>query len=240
MEVLNSIPVKLDLEAVLKQMHVSNRSETILKKIEELIEIGRPIAKPKAIYDVSYVGNKSEDSLDIGGVRFTSRVLRVNLDKVERVFSYIVTCGRELDEIHVSSDKSFRIYCLDQIKEAILVSAMNYLENYLGKKYALGQISSMAPGSGAECDWPLAQQEGLFSIFGGRAKVEDLIGVKLTDKLYMIPLKSESGIFFQAEIKFEACQLCPRERCIGRQAPYDPDLVEKYKEAALKITSNSL
>ena len=236
MEVLNSIPVKLDLEAVLKQMHVSNRSETILKKIEELIEIGRPIAKPKAIYDVSYVGNKSEDSLDIGGVRFTSRVLRVNLDKVERVFSYIVTCGRELDEIHVSSDKSFRIYCLDQIKEAILVSAMNYLENYLGKKYALGQISSMAPGSGAECDWPLAQQEGLFSIFGGRAKVEDLIGVKLTDKLYMIPLKSESGIFFQAEIKFEACQLCPRERCIGRQAPYDPDLVEKYKEAALRLT----
>lgn len=233
MKVLNKIPVKLELETVFKQMHIRNKSEGMEKSIQELILIARPIAKPKAIYAVSYVDNKSKDSLDIGGVRFTSRILRVNLDKVERVFSYIVTCGKELDEIHGSSDKSFRIYCLDQIKESILVEAMNYLENYLRKKYALEQISSMAPGSGAACDWPMAQQEELFSIFGGRAKVEGLIGVRLTDKLYMIPIKSESGIFFQTEIKFEACQLCPREKCIGRQVPYDPDLVEKYKEVVL-------
>ena len=207
MEVLNSIPVKLDSEVVLKQMHVSNKSEMILTMIEELIEIVRPIAKPKAIYDVAYVENKSEDSLDISGVMFTSRVLKVNLDKVERVFPYVVTCGRELDEIRVSSDKSFRIYCLDQIKETVLVSAMNYLEDYLRRKYALGQVSIMSPGAGSADDWPIAQQEGLFSIFGDRAKAEDLIGVRLTDKLLMIPIKSESGIFFPAEINFEACQL---------------------------------
>ena len=233
MEVLNSIPVKLDSEAVLKQMHVSNKSEMILKMIEELIEIVRPIAKPKAIYDVSYVENKSEDSLDISGVRFTSRVLRVNLDKVARVFPYVVTCGRELDEIQVPSNKSIEIYCLDQIKETVLVSAMNYLEDYLRRKYALGQVSIMSPGAGSADDWPIAQQEELFSIFGGRAKAEDLIGVRLTDKLLMIPIKSESGIFFPTEINFEACQLCSRERCIGRQAPYNPSLVKKYRDAVL-------
>ena len=103
MVVLNNIPIKLNLEAVLKQMHVSNKSRSIINDIQGLIEIARPIAKPKAIYEVSYVENKSEDLVDIGGVRFTSRVLRINLDQVGRVFPYIVTCGTELDEIDFPS-----------------------------------------------------------------------------------------------------------------------------------------
>jgi hypothetical protein len=233
MEVLNSIPVKLDLEAVLKRMHVRSKTETIVNNVQELIEIVRPIAKPKAIYEVSYVENKNEDSLDIGGVRFTSRVLRVNLDKVERVFPYIVTCGRELDEIDFPPDEFIKSYYLDQIKETVLISARSYLEDYLKRNYALGQLSRMAPGAGSVEDWPIAQQEGLFSIFGGRVKVENLIGVKLTDKFLMIPIKSVSGIFFPTEIRFEACQLCPRDTCMGRRAPYDPDLVKKYRRAVL-------
>ena len=68
MEVLDSIPINLDLEVVLKRMHVRSKTETIVNNIQELIEIVRPIAKPKAIYEVSYVENKNEDSLDIGGV----------------------------------------------------------------------------------------------------------------------------------------------------------------------------
>jgi len=207
MEVLDSIPVKLDLEEVLTRMHMRNKSESVEKSIHELIEIARPIAKPKAIYEVSYVDNKNEDSLDIGGVRFTSRILRVNLDKVGKVFPYVVTCGRELDEIDFPSHDFIKDYCLDQIKETVLILARSYLEDYLRRKYALGGMSRMAPGSGSVKDWPITQQKELFSIFGN---VEDLIGVKLTDKCLMIPIKSVSGIFFPTEIKFESCQLCSR------------------------------
>ena len=85
----------------------------------------------------------------------------------------------------------------------------------------------MAPGSGAADVWPITQQKELFSIFGS---VENLIGVRLTDTCLMIPIKSVSGIFFQTETTFETCQLCSRETCIGRRAPYDPDLVKKYSE----------
>ena len=85
----------------------------------------------------------------------------------------------------------------------------------------------MAPGAGAADIWPLTQQKELFSIFGN---AEELIGVRLTSKYLMIPLKSVSGIIFQTETTFETCQLCPREDCIGRRATYEPDLVKKYKE----------
>ena len=229
MEVLNSIPVNLDLEAVLKRMHVRNKSESIIKNVQEMLEVARPIAKPKAIYEISYVDNKNGDSLDVGDVRFTSRVLRVNLNEVGRVFPYVVTCGRELDEINIPSDDFIKGYYLDQIKETAVILARQYLEDYLKRNYALGQMSRMAPGAGAGDDWPIIQQKELFSIFGGREKVEELIGVRLTDSCLMIPIKSVSGILFPTEIKFEACQLCPREKCIGRRAAYDPDLVKKYR-----------
>ena len=229
MEVLNSIPIELRLEAVIKRMRLRSRSDNILGHIREMLDIARPIAKPKAVFDVAYIENKNGDSMEIGGVKFNSRVLRINLDKVERVFPYIVTCGRELDEIDIPSTDFIKGYFLDQIKETAVVLARQYVEGYLKKRYALGQLSRMAPGAGAGDDWPITQQKELFSLFGGREKVEELIGVRLTDSFLMVPIKSVSGIFFPTEIRFESCQICPREQCIGRRAAYDPEVVKKYQ-----------
>ncbi len=229
MEVLNSIPIELGLEAVIKRMRLRKRSDNILGHIREMLDIARPIAKPKAVFDVAYIENKNGDSMEIGGVKFNSRVLRVNLDKVERVFPYVVTCGRELDEIDIPSTDFTKGYFLDQIKETAVVLARQYVEGYLKKRYALGQLSRMAPGAGAGDDWPITQQKELFSLFGGREKVEELIGVRLTDSFLMVPIKSVSGIFFPTEIRFESCQICPREQCIGRRTAYDPEVVKKYQ-----------
>ena len=226
MEVLNSISVNLELETVLKKLRMRNKGESVEKSVQEVIDLARPVAKPKAVYEVAYVENKNGDSLDIGGVRFNSHVLRVNLDKVERVFPYVVTCGRELEEIEFPSHEFIKSYYLDQIKEVILTLARTYLEDYLKRKYALGKISRMSPGAGSLNDWPITQQRELFSIFGN---VEDLIGVTLTDKCLMFPIKSTSGIYFPTEVTFVSCQLCPREKCIGRKATYSLEMVKKYR-----------
>ena len=227
MEVLDSIPFTLDTKNVFKHLRLRKENKHTERVVQELIEIVHLVAKPKAVYEVSYVDNKNEDSLYIGGVKFTSRVLRVNLDKVERVFPYVATCGRELDEVTVPSDDFMKYYCFDAIKEMVVRSARNYLQDYLTRNYALGKMSKMSPGELE--DWPITQQKELFSIFGN---VEDIIGVRLTESLLMVPLKSMSGICFPSEIRFESCQLCPREACIERKAPYDPDLVKKYRLTA--------
>ncbi len=224
MEVLNSIPVRLEPEEVLRKLHLRKVNEDVERKVQELIEAVHLVVRPKAVYEVSYVDNKNEDSLYIDGIRFTSRVLRVNLDKVGRVFPYVATCGREIDEIAIPDD-FMKSYLLDVIKDMVLRSSISYLQDCLTRNYALGQVSRMNPG--ALKDWPITQQKELFSIFG---KVEDLIGVKLTESFLMIPLKSVSGIFFPTQIEFKSCQLCPREVCSGRRAPYAPDLVKKYRE----------
>ncbi len=223
MEVLDNIPIDLDEDTVLQQLRLRKRSLSIENTVRELLELVRPMAKPKAVYQVAYVDSKSDDSVCIGGVEFTSRVLRLNLDKVEKAFPYVATCGTELEQIGVPSSDLLRYYCLDTVKVMILRSARSYLKDHLIQTYALGQISAMSPGRLE--DWPVTQQGLLFSLLGD---VEKLIGVRLTDAFLMLPLKSVSGIYFPTEVTFESCQLCPRAVCSGRRAPYDPGLVEKY------------
>jgi hypothetical protein len=114
-------------------------------------------------------------------------------------------------------------YYLETIGDMALRSSRQYLEKYLKRHFGLGQLSRMNPGSLK--DWPITEQKPLFSLFSGG---EDLIGVRLTENMLMIPRKSVSGIFFPTEVTFFSCQLCPREGCPGRQAPYEETLREKY------------
>lgn len=224
MEVLDNIPIHLDAEEMLKELHLGEK-KGYSDIVQELVELAGSLIQPKAIYEVSYVDNKNNDTVDIGGIKFTSHVLRVNLGKIGRVFPYIVTIGKELEDRAASFDNLLKQYCLDAIGDEALSLIEQYLEDYLKKKYKLGQISSMSPGSLK--DWPITQQKQLFSIFDN---VEGSIGVKLNPSLLMIPRKSESGVYFPTEVKFYSCQLCPRERCMDRQAPYDKNLAESYRK----------
>ncbi len=136
MEVLDNIPVRLELDDIVKKLRIRNMNEHFAEIIRELFGMVRPIANPKAVYEISQVDNKQGDSLEIGGVRFTSHVLRVNLDKLEVVFPYIVTCGSELEEIKIPEHELLKCYFLDQIKEVIVRSALGYLHDYIIENHA--------------------------------------------------------------------------------------------------------
>lgn len=220
MEHLDSIPVQLDPDKVVSRLHLG---EKYLEAIREAIEIAHSLIKPRVVYEVSYVTRKNTDSVDIDDVRFTSRVLRVNLDRVNRVFPYIMTIGAELENKATSSKDLMKQFYLETMGDLALDHIGTYLEEHLTTKYRLGKISEMNPGSLE--DWPITEQKPLFSIFGD---VHDLIGVKLTESFLMIPRKSVSGIYFPKEVTFYSCQLCPRKNCKERQAPYDETLKAKY------------
>ncbi|MDD5127129.1 MAG: vitamin B12 dependent-methionine synthase activation domain-containing protein [Dehalococcoidales bacterium] len=225
MEILDHLPVELSEEKILKKLRAKPGNETIERGVRELLDMVRPVVNARAVYECSYVEDKQEDSVLIRGTRFTSRVLRVNLDNVGRVFPYVVTCGREADALKAPENDVMSAFLLDAIKESVVQSASRYLREYIVKKYVLGQVSTMAPGSLK--DWPITQQKELFSVFGN---VEELIGVRLTPSFLMTPIKSVSGIMFPTEVRFESCQLCPRESCVGRRAPHNPELAKKYGE----------
>jgi hypothetical protein len=229
MIVLDDIPFTWDEERFL----ALNRMPASSPQASKARELGRrasSLARPKAVYKVCYVEERTEETVVLEGIRFGSRVLSSNLSQVERVFPYVATCGRELDEAGSSgapegpgeagsrgNDLLVRFW-LETIKGMALGCALEHLGNHLIETYGLRPdgLSAMNPGAGDRTVWPIAQQKQLFRLFGD---LEALVGVQLTAGLVMIPAKTVSGIFFPTEVRFESCQLCSRENCPLRRAP---------------------
>lgn len=227
MEVLANIPIELKLEELLRRLRVEPDSPDA-DALAGLAERVREVGNPKAVVDMCYVESRANNTVEFGGVEFTSRVLAVNLERAHRVFPYIATCGRELDEIAGVEGDPIEGYWLDEMRIIALGAASAAVREHIEKEYRPGKMSSMSPGSLE--DWPITQQEQLFAVFGD---VEEKIGVRLTDSFLMVPMKSVSGLHFPTETSFESCQLCPRASCPGRRAPYDERLwQERYAEGS--------
>lgn len=219
--ILKDISFEIDEPELLERLHVDEAS-IFLEDIRSLSRDAVAIARPKGLYVLAAVEHRSDDSVALDGVAFTSRVLRVNLEGVYRAFPFLATCGRELEDWSRSLDDPLHQYWADAVKEMALARAIRALGEHLAAAFQTGPPATMNPGSLP--DWPITEQRPLFSLFGAAA---DVIGVALTDSFLMSPVKSVSGLWFQTDKGFVNCQLCPREDCPNRRAPHDPHLFDQ-------------
>jgi hypothetical protein len=219
-EILNPIPLQIELRSIKKRAHVPESEE---ERLLSLIGAAQSVMTAKAIYKVSYIDSETEDSIVIDGVRFRSKVLRKHFDEVERVFPYVVTIGAGVEDMEEASGDALEKYYIELIGNAAVVKAREYVKNTLAKRFGLEGLSYLGPGQLK--DWPLEEQKPLFSLLGD---VEGVLGVTLTQSLLMVPRKSLSGIYFPTEIPFMACQLCTRESCPSRRASYNEKLAREY------------
>jgi len=225
METIDHIPVSLDDAAVVKRLrHNPARASSV--DLDELLALAGSLIRLRAVYEVSYTGAKGEDTVEVAGVTFQSRILRRNLDQAQKVFPFIMTAGPALEAAASSSGDLLKQYYLEEMANLALENGALWLSERLKTRYGFPGLASMDPGSLE--DWPITEQPKLFSIFGD---TERLIGVRLTDSMLMLPRKSISGIFFPSEEGFSSCQLCDRDTCPARRTPFDEVLAMKYKEA---------
>jgi hypothetical protein len=214
MEILETITVSPNHGEILRRLRIARDQEW--RRVCDLIESVWPLIEPKAAYKACPITSKHSDSVRLGQTCLRSRILRRLLEQSKQLFPYVVTIGKKLEEKIRTSDDILEQYYLDTIGNFALSSLLAEMEDHLQSRYGLQCISSMAPGSLA--GWPLEEQGPLFSILGD---VNSAIGVQLTEAFLMIPIKSESGIFFPTGEKFYSCQLCPRKDCVNRKTGYD-------------------
>lgn len=219
--IFNDIPFTATFEELAESSRVKKGSqhEATLKG---LFQEAQNIARPKAMYKVASIDEKMDQGVVMDGIKFQSRILRVNLNDVHRAFPYIATCGSELHEWHAAQDDMITQYNIGTICELALKAARAFLQDHLEETYHLEESSYMNPGSLE--DWPIREQRNLFQLLGNP---ESAIGVKLQPSLMMTPSQTVSGIRFASEASFQSCQLCPMDNCPHRKAPYDPDLYEQ-------------
>jgi hypothetical protein len=223
---LTDIPFALNMSQLLEGSRIQPGTDRA-KGFADLVSMVREIGKPKALYEVSFVDEKGEDTITLDGVTFTSLALRKNLDSIERVFPYVATCGTEIDGIEIEQGDFRKRLWISLLKSNLLLTSIQYLREHLEKRYRVPKLAAMNPGAGDASVWPIEQQRALFSIFGD---VEKLIGVRLTESLVIIPDMSVSGILFPTETDFQSCQLCHRENCRFRRAPFDRELWDSINQ----------
>lgn len=190
------------------------------EKIKELLDIARPIAKPKAFFMEVPIEKRTPSTVTIGGETFVSVALAKNLSRVDTVYPILCTCGNELATYAKTLDGMMEQYAFDAIMEfyrkRITLALTEALANYLREG---GLTSEVNPGS--LVDWPIMEQQKLFRVFGENA---EKAGVELNPNSLMFPIKTTSGIRYATDTDFHNCELCQRKNCPNREAPFDQDL----------------
>lgn len=226
-EVLTDIPFDLDAESLMRPLLIEPDTEDA-REFQDMLHTAEERAKPKAVYAASYIEARDDTTVRIDGVTFTSRTLRINLETAERVFPFVATCGHEVDEFIAVKGDFLKEFWRDAIKTSLLGAASKHLNDHLQRIFLPGKTSTMGPGSADATVWPIEQQKELFNLLGD---VQGRIGVRLTDSFLMVPNKTVSGIKFPTEKDFRNCQVCHREDCPSRSAPFDEELWESLQHA---------
>ncbi len=223
---LTDIPFELNSSALMKAARL-RESSSYAAEFVALCEKARAMGRPKAVYRLAYIDGRDGDRVTLDGVTFTSRMLALNLASVERAFVFVVTCGTELEDMPEIKGDLLKNFWWDAIKEDVLRSAFDYLGDYLARLHRLEKTAVMHPGSAEAEVWPIEQQRELFGLLGdGPAS----IGVRLSDTYLMYPVKTVSGVLFATQTDFKSCQVCQREGCRSRQAPFDAALWEALRQ----------
>jgi len=223
--ILDNIPFTIDLLALLKEVRLKENSP-MAADFTAMAQQAQAAARPRVLYKVSLVELDGDQTVLLDGVRFSSRVLNVNLANTHRVFPFLATCGVELAAWAGGFDDLLESFWAGQLMEQAVYASLQFFEAHINILYQPGVMASMNPGSLE--DWPLTEQAPLISLLGD---TRQLIGVHLTDSMLMIPAKSVSGVLFPAEESYANCQLCPRQACPNRRAPYDEMLyARKYQK----------
>jgi hypothetical protein len=177
---------------------------------------------PKAIYDRVEIERVDGDQVFFkSGNIFDGPNISKILTGSKIAIIYILTLGNKVDEI-INEESQSGDTLTTIIMDSITTSLLETLCDYVGEKIKRegkehqnwGATCAYSPG---QYKWTIEEQKELFEMVDGKR-----IGVELSESYLMVPFKSISGVYgFGPEDRIDrtrvACDLCPRENCIGRR-----------------------
>jgi hypothetical protein len=215
--------LKVPVENILKGMGMlqSDADEYLLDLIGKFILKCFQLVEPRA----SYVFNEQiqvdlpkhkviieDTTLDTG------KIVTSFLKKSDALILFSITCGDKVETLSkhlMKNENGLEGLIVDLIGSELAESITGYLHNYIEEKLAgtgFGVTNRFSPGY---CNWPVSDQQKLFSLLKGNN-----CGIELTPSSLMLPIKSVSGIFgIGTDLKRIAykCMICNDEKCIMRE-----------------------
>jgi hypothetical protein len=188
--------------------------EEALKEAVTLPDIfAKFIINDKVIFD------ENLKNIRVGGQEFNpGKTLLKELKGSEQLAFFITTAGKTICEMSaklMNGEDPVLGYVYDILGSVIADAAADRMQSFLKlevEKEGLKITNRYSPGY---CNWSVADQHKLFSLFGGST-----CGVSLTDSSLMYPVKSISGVIgIGQNVKYREyqCALCEMVNCSFRR-----------------------
>lgn len=140
------------------------------------------------------------------------------LKGADRLAFYVCTAGKTISEKSANlllGDDPVLGYVYDVLGSIITEAAGDRMQSFLKSETEINGDQLTNRYSPGYCQWPVSDQNKLFSFFH-----ENICGVSLTDSSLMHPVKSISGVIgIGKNVKYReyVCTLCSSKNCIYRK-----------------------
>ena len=125
---------------------------------------GSAALREDALCKLVFIDERGDDYVILDGVRFSSRILRVNVSQADRAFAAVASCGPEIETWSEQLDDPLHRYWSEAMRLQALGAASQALVQEIDQRYRPGHMAAMNPGSLS--DWPLREQRPLFALLG--------------------------------------------------------------------------
>jgi hypothetical protein len=205
-------------------MRSEDSDEHLSSLIEQYMDKSRNLCKPCISFSVweSPEFNVSEGELYLGGLTFNlGREVAAFLLKSSRIVVFAVTCGDAIEQFSralMKQGHALEGLLVDIIGSELAEDLAESLHQQIEMAAAAEQWNTTNRYSPGYCNWPVSDQQNLFSLLG-----DDRCGIEVTPVSLMIPVKSVSGMLgIGAGVRKMAykCHLCSDEHCIMRRGDF--------------------
>ncbi|MGM9631545.1 MAG: vitamin B12 dependent-methionine synthase activation domain-containing protein [Eubacteriales bacterium] len=183
--IFGSVPVN-EIELNQNELRARLGRQEINDEIIACIEKTKSVLTPRFAYAVVNCDTYGE-SVDFSFAKVDSSSLYEVLKTSKKAVLLAVSIGNEIDRLISRAgytDKTEAFY-IDAIGSAYVESLADRVQDLLKQKYAL--TNRFSPGY---ADFPLEFQKELL----GRLASNSTVGISLTDKLLMVPMKSITAV----------------------------------------------
>ena len=194
----------------------------------------RELIRPRVIWKELSIARTDKTGVTLtDGTVFQSRKMAQALQGATRVVGFIATVGKQIDREVASlmiGGELAHGYVADSLGSGAVENLADRFHTDIAKAVAMQGQSVGLRFSPGYCDWPVADQQKLFSLLDNEA-----VGVKLSDTSLMKPRKSISAVFgifdkknaSPENSKHNPCRRCGKKDCIARRVEAVPPVTRK-------------
>lgn len=208
MQIFKDMKVKFDIAKLAAPLCLTSEMPEYAE-FAELVHAVKPHARPAALLTEAAIIDRTPERLVSAKGEFNSALLAELAADAGKLFPFIVTCGRSMENFAATAGDPLHLYWLDFLKEYAMEQAFGKLQAGLAEQFPGRKIISMIPTDNSV--WKIEELKEIFAVFPPESREE--IGVELTEYFYLKPGKTRAGVFFPAAAELDVCSLCTVKKC---------------------------